>query len=49
MTSDLRNLWNEKPGGLRDEQQQKQQPRKLRKLTTDQNAALQAGSQHPAF
>jgi len=47
-TSQLRNLSKEKPGDLRKEQQQEQQPSKLRKLNAHQNAPPQAGGEHPA-
>jgi len=49
MTSLLRNSFREKPGGLRKEEQQEQQPNKLRKLNAHQKAPLQAGGEHPAF
>jgi len=42
-TSQLRNLFKEKPGGLRKEQQQEQPHSKLQKLNAHQNALLQAG------
>jgi len=48
-TSQLRNSFKEKPGDLRKEQQQEQQPSKLRKLNAYQNAAPQAGGEHPVF
>jgi len=47
-TSQLRNSFKEKPGGLRKEQQQEQQHSKLRKLNAHQNAPQQAGGEHPA-
>jgi len=48
-TSQPTNLFKEKPGGLRKEQQQEQQHSKLRKLNAHQNAPQQAGGEQQAF
>jgi len=48
-TSQVRNSFKEQPGDLKKEQQQEQEPSKLRKLKAHQNAPLQAGGEHPAL
>jgi len=45
----VRNSFKEKTGGLSKEQQEEQQPSKLRKLNAHQKAPLQAGGEHLAF